>query len=101
MFTFWNIASIVVVSVMGTAIAYVRDPEHKAFVLMLPFPFTVATLALGRPVSGRSGRPCSRPATALRGSPVSDMAAMSAMKTRDGEDLVFFAGLLNLQLGNR
>lgn len=50
MFTFWDIALIVVVSVMGTAIAYVRDPEHKAFVLMLPFPFTLATLALGRPV---------------------------------------------------
>ncbi len=50
MFSFWDIALIVVVSVMGTAIAYVRDPEHKAFVLMLPFPFTLATLALGRPV---------------------------------------------------
>lgn len=50
MFTFWDIALIVVVSVMGCAIAYVRDPEHKAFVLMLPFPFTLATLALGRPV---------------------------------------------------
>lgn len=50
MFTFWDITLIVVVSVMGTAIATVRDPEHKAFVLMLPFPFTLATLALERPV---------------------------------------------------
>ena len=46
MFTFWDIALIVVVSVMGTAIAYVRDPEHKAFVLMLPIPFTLATAAI-------------------------------------------------------
>ena len=46
----WDIALIVVVSVMGTAVAYVRHPEHKAFVLMLPVPFTLATLALARPV---------------------------------------------------
>lgn len=46
----WDIALIVAVSLMGTAVAYVRNPEHKAFVLMLPIPFTLATLALGRPV---------------------------------------------------
>jgi hypothetical protein len=46
----WDIALIAVVSVMGTAVAYLRHPEHKAFVLMLPVPFTLATLALGRPV---------------------------------------------------
>lgn len=46
----WDVALIVVVSVMGTAVAYLRHPEHKAFVLMLPVPFTLATLALGRPV---------------------------------------------------
>lgn len=46
----WDIALIVVVSVMGTAIAYLRDPEHKAFILMLPVPFTLATLAVGRPL---------------------------------------------------
>lgn len=45
-----DIALIAVVSIMGTAVAYVRHPEHKAFVLMLPVPFTLATLALGRPV---------------------------------------------------
>lgn len=48
--TGWDAALIAVVSLMGTAVAYVRDPEHKAFVLMLPVPFTLATLALGRPV---------------------------------------------------
>lgn len=35
---------------MGTTVAYVRNPEHKAFVLMLPVPFTLASLALGRPI---------------------------------------------------
>lgn len=48
--TLWDIALIVVVSVMGTAVAYLRHPEHKAFVLMLPVPFSLATLAVGRPV---------------------------------------------------
>ncbi len=46
----WDVALIVVVSAMGTAVAYLRHPEHKAFVLMLPVPFTLATLSLGRPV---------------------------------------------------
>lgn len=35
---------------MGTAVAYLRHPEHKAFVLMLPIPFTMAVLSVGRPV---------------------------------------------------
>ena len=48
--THWDVALVVVVSIMGTAIAYLRHPERKAFVLMLPVPFTLATLALGRPV---------------------------------------------------
>lgn len=50
MFTSWDLALVVAVSAMGTAVAYVRNPEHKAFVLMLPVPFTLATLALGRPL---------------------------------------------------
>ena len=48
--TGWDIALIAVVSIMGTAVAYLRHPEHKAFVLMFPVPFTLATLALGRPL---------------------------------------------------
>jgi hypothetical protein len=48
--TAWDLLLIVMVSIMGTAVAYVRHPEHKAFVLMLPIPFTLATLALARPV---------------------------------------------------
>lgn len=50
MFTVLDIALIVAVSAMGAAIAYVRNPEHKAFVMMLPVPFTLATLTLGRPI---------------------------------------------------
>lgn len=46
----WDIALIVGVSLMGTVVAYVRSPERKAFVLMLPVPFTLATLSLGQPV---------------------------------------------------
>ncbi len=46
----WDITLIVAVSIMGTAVAFVRDPENKALVLMLPVPFTLASLALGRPL---------------------------------------------------
>lgn len=46
----WDLTLIVAVSLMGTAVAYLRQPGHKAFVLMLPLPFTLATLAVGAPV---------------------------------------------------
>jgi hypothetical protein len=46
----WDLALIAVVSIMGTCVAYLRNPQHKAFVLMLPVPFSLATLSLGRPV---------------------------------------------------
>ncbi len=46
----WDIALVVVVSLMGTAVAYLRNPEHKAFVLMLPLPFSLATMAVARPL---------------------------------------------------
>jgi hypothetical protein len=46
----WDWALILTVSVMGTAVAYLRNPEHKAFVLMLPIPFTFAFLTVGRPL---------------------------------------------------
>jgi hypothetical protein len=35
---------------MVTVIAYVRSPEWKAFVLLLPIPFTIAVMAVGKPV---------------------------------------------------
>ncbi len=46
----WDIILIVAVSVQATALAYIPQPRLKAFAYVLPFPFTVATLALGRPV---------------------------------------------------
>ena len=46
----WDIALIAVVSVMGTAVAYLRNPQHKAFMLMLPVPFSLATMSVGQPV---------------------------------------------------
>lgn len=46
----WDIVLVVAVTTMGTAVAFLRDPEQKAFVLMLPIPFTLATLSLGRPL---------------------------------------------------
>lgn len=46
----WDIALIAVVSIMGTAVAYLRNPQHKAFILMLPIPFSLATMSVGRPI---------------------------------------------------
>lgn len=46
----WDLILIVVVSLHATVMAYVYDPKWKAFTLTLPIPFTVACLAVGRPV---------------------------------------------------
>ena len=43
-------ALLLTVATMGTVVAYLRNPEHKAFMLMLPVPFTFALLAVGRPL---------------------------------------------------
>ena len=48
--TLADMALIVAVTAMGVAVAYLKNPEHKATVLMLPVPFTLATLAVGRPI---------------------------------------------------
>lgn len=45
-----DLALIATVTAMGVAVAYLRNPEHKATVLMLPIPFTLAMLAVGRPI---------------------------------------------------
>lgn len=47
----WDIALILTVAVMGTLVAYLHNPEHKATVLMLPVPFTIAVLAVGQPIA--------------------------------------------------
>jgi hypothetical protein len=46
----FDVALVVVVSVQATTLAYIHRPRWKAFVLVLPVPFTLATLALGRDV---------------------------------------------------
>jgi len=46
----WDVALIVAASLQATAIAYVHSPKWKALVLTFPIPFTLSSLALGRPV---------------------------------------------------
>lgn len=46
----WDGVLLVVVTLMGTALAYLHQPRFKAFVLMLPLPFSIANLSLGTPV---------------------------------------------------
>lgn len=41
---------VVVVSIQATALAYLRQPRLKTFAYYLPFPFTLATLSLGKPI---------------------------------------------------
>jgi hypothetical protein len=49
-FGFWDILLIAVVSLQATVLAYVYHPKWKAFMLSLPIPFTVAVLAVNRPI---------------------------------------------------
>ena len=46
----WDLVLVVVVTAMGTLIAYLEAPRWKAFLLALPLPFTVANLSLGEPM---------------------------------------------------
>jgi hypothetical protein len=46
----WDLALLVVVTVLGTVLAYITDPKWKAFLLGLPLPFTVANLSLAQQV---------------------------------------------------
>lgn len=45
---FWDVLLVLVVSLQATAMAYIPQPRLKAFAYFLPFPFTLATLSLGR-----------------------------------------------------
>ncbi len=47
---FWDVVLIVFVSLQATLLAYLPAPKWKAFIFSLPIPFTLATMALGRPV---------------------------------------------------
>jgi len=46
----WDLALLVVGTIMGTLLAYINDPKWKAFLLGLPFPFTIANLSLAQQV---------------------------------------------------
>jgi hypothetical protein len=48
---FVDILLLLVVAIQSTVIAYVHAPRWKAFILALPFPFTVASLSVGAPVN--------------------------------------------------
>ena len=46
----WDIALVAAVSAQATVLAYLYRPKWKAFVLNLPIPFTIACLAVNRPI---------------------------------------------------
>ena len=46
----WDMLLLIVVSVQATVLAYLPQPRWKAFILSLPLPFTVASLAVGQPI---------------------------------------------------
>ena len=50
----WDLALIVIVSLQGTLLAYLPAPKWKAFLISLPVPFTLSSLALGKPVSAQN-----------------------------------------------
>ncbi len=47
----WDLVLIVVVALQATLLSYLKQPRWKAFIFSLPIPFTLSTMALGRPVS--------------------------------------------------
>ncbi len=49
-FTVWDLLLLVLVTLMGTLLAYLHHPKWKAFILGLPIPFTLASLSLGQEV---------------------------------------------------
>ena len=49
-FGMWDAALLTVVSVQATAVAYLHQPRWKVVVLSVPLPFTLASLALGKPI---------------------------------------------------
>ena len=49
-FGLWDALLITIVALQATVLAYVYHPKWKAFMLTLPLPFTVAVLAVNRPI---------------------------------------------------
>ncbi len=50
----WDVLLIVMVSLQATVLAYLPRPQWKAILLLLPLPFTIATMALARPVEAQA-----------------------------------------------
>lgn len=46
-FGLWDIILILVVTAQASILAYISDPKKKSFVIVFPFPFTIATISLG------------------------------------------------------
>ena len=46
----WDCLLIVAVTLQATILAYIYDPRWKGFMLVLPIPFTIASLAVGHPI---------------------------------------------------
>ncbi len=46
----WDILLLSVVTGMAVLTAYIENPIKKTFILMLPVPFTLAVLSLGKPI---------------------------------------------------
>lgn len=46
----WDVLLLIIVSMQATVLAYLSQPRWKAFILSLPLPFTVASLAVGQPI---------------------------------------------------
>jgi len=49
-FGFWDFVLLTAVSIQATALTYAPNPRIKAIIQTLPIPFTLASLAVGRPI---------------------------------------------------
>lgn len=47
----WDLVLLAVVSLQATLLAYLPHPKWKALIMTLPIPFTLASLAVGAPIS--------------------------------------------------
>jgi len=48
---FWDIALLLIVGTQATLLAYVPNQKWKSLIIVLPIPFTLASLAVGAPVN--------------------------------------------------
>lgn len=50
MFSFWDFILLFAVTNLVIITAYVENPQRKAFILLIPIPFSIAVLSLGQPL---------------------------------------------------